>query len=257
MGVPRVLGTRSPVHEVPYILKLSLEFWPFISHYNEAVLDERTGLGLRSPPQVWFCWTENERVAGTGKEGGRSEEWRGERMKRERDRDEWRQGEDGGKKESWISECSNISTVFLGTHGRASLNSGKWNENQVRPLAHTFTPNMVPHCRFWAGKKTKIWEDWILHYNMVESKGRKWDTNLPSQQLVINSLTAICRHYDLFWPFDFEIPLWHGESSWHNFGYSRAFPSLVRFMHVKPWFHVKIKLSWRILGMHGTTSEMK
>jgi len=26
---------------------------------------------------------------------------------------------------------------------------------------------------------------------------------------------------------------------------------------VKPWFHVKIKLFFKILGLHGTTSEMK
>jgi len=27
--------------------------------------------------------------------------------------------------------------------------------------------------------------------------------------------------------------------------------------YLKPWFHVKIKLFWRILGMHETTYEMK
>jgi len=27
--------------------------------------------------------------------------------------------------------------------------------------------------------------------------------------------------------------------------------------YLKPWFHVKINLLSRILGMHGTTSEMK
>jgi len=26
---------------------------------------------------------------------------------------------------------------------------------------------------------------------------------------------------------------------------------------LKPWFHVKIKLFLKILGLHGTTSEMK
>jgi len=45
-----------------------------------------------------------------------------------------------------------------------------------------------------------------------------------------------------------------------NFGV----PSSVHILHVmqaqvylKPWFHVKIKLFYRILGLHGTTSEMK
>jgi len=30
-----------------------------------------------------------------------------------------------------------------------------------------------------------------------------------------------------------------------------------KFGELKPWFHVKIKLFLRILGLHGTTSEMK
>jgi len=33
--------------------------------------------------------------------------------------------------------------------------------------------------------------------------------------------------------------------------------SVTTHLYLKPWFHVKIKLFERILGLHGTTSEMK
>ena len=46
-------------------------------------------------------------------------------------------------------------------------------------------------------------------------------------------------------------------SVWNSLPTSITWCDSLPMFKLKPWFHVKIKLFGRILGLHGTTSEMK